>query len=80
MNLKRCVNGHQRAHAGIALLSALGMGYVMLWKHASFAGSSVRYRHTDKAANAARRRTMQWIAFDSHKRYTWALVQGRART
>jgi hypothetical protein len=47
----------------------------MLWKRSSFAGSSVGYRHKDTAVNAARRRTMQGFAFDSHKHYTWALVQ-----
>jgi len=29
----------------------------------------------EEAAVAARRRTMQCIALDSHKHYTWALVQ-----
>ena len=29
----------------------------------------------EEAAVAARKRTMQWFAFDSHKHYTWALVQ-----
>jgi transposase len=37
---------------------------------------AVEYAAGEKeAAVAARRRTMQCIAFDSHKHYTWALVQ-----
>jgi len=32
----------------------------------------------ERAVNTARRRTMQCIAFDSHKHYTWALVQDEA--
>ena len=51
---------------------------VMLGKRASFAGSGVRCRHKDPAAETARRSTMQCIAFDSHEHYTWALVQDEA--
>jgi hypothetical protein len=36
----------------------------------------VKYVAGEKeAAVAARRRTMECIAFDSHKHYTWALAQ-----
>ena len=34
----------------------------------------------ERAINAARRGTMQCIAFDSHKHYTWALVQDETET
>ena len=50
----------------------------MLRTRASFAGSGVGCRHKDNAVNAARRRTVQWFAFDSHKHYTSALAQDEA--